>query len=365
MIIAILKEIKPYETRVAATPQTVKKYIDLGFKIQIETNAGELAGFSDEDFKIAGADIKNSAIETVVNSDIIIKINAPLPEEIKLFNSSQIILANFNNTISPSLVSKHITGFALEKMPRISRAQNMDILSSQNNLAGYQAVIKAFSLLPKVAPLMMTAAGTITPAKVLILGVGVAGLQAIATAKRLGAVVYASDVRPEVKEQVESLGGKFISIETNNDVSTSGGYVKNVSSNYLARQKEAIIKLLPQIDVVITSALVIGKKAPVLLNKKMLKYLPQNSVVVDMASSSGGNVEGSVNNQMTKYNNLKIFGGGDLITEVPNSASHLFAQNIFNFINFISLSNPKKLNFNDEIITATCVCKDGKLLLKD
>ena len=365
MIISILKEIIPNETRVAITPQIVKKYIDLGFKIQIETKAGELSGFSDKDYKIAGADIKTSAIETVANADIIIKINAPLPKEIELFSPSQLIIANFINTIFPSLVSKHLTCFALENMPRISRAQNMDILSSQNNLAGYQAIIKAFGLLSKVAPLMMTAAGTIPPAKVLVLGVGVAGLQAIATAKRLGAVVYASDVRPEVKEQVESLGGKFISIEVDNDILTSGGYVKNVSPSYLTRQKEVLIQLLPQIDIIITSALVIGKKAPLLLNKKMLKYLPSNSVIIDMASSSGGNVEGSITNKIIKYNNLKIYGGGDLITEVPNSASHLFAQNIFNFINFAYSTPNRQLNFEDEIISATCICKNGKLLLKD
>lgn len=350
MIIAILKEITPHETRVAITPQIVKKYVDLGFKVHIETKAGELAGFSDEDFKTAGGIIKNSAQQTISKANIIIKINAPLSEEINLFQPSQVIIANFHHTIPSALVSKQVICFALEKMPRISRAQNIDILSSQNNLAGYQAVIKAFNLLPKVAPLMMTAAGTIPPAKVLILGVGVAGLQAIATAKRLGAIVYGSDIRPEVKEQVESLGGKFISANSNDNNS---------------QQENNIFKLLPQIDIVITSALIPAQKAPLLINKTMLKLLPPHSVIIDMASSSGGNVEGSINAKITKFNNLKIYGGGDLITEIPNSASHLFAQNLFNFINFISPSTPQELNFNDEIISATCICKDGKLLLKD
>lgn len=352
MIIAVLKEITPYETRVALTPQITKKYIDGGFKVQIETQAGKLAGFCDNDYISAGATIKTTASQTISGADIIIKINSPLPEEIKLFQPLQTVIADFKQAIPPSLASKQITCFALERIPRISRAQNMDILSSQNNLAGYQAVIKAFGLLPKIAPLMMTAAGTIPPANVLILGVGVAGLQAIATAKRLGAVVFASDIRPEVQEQVSSLGGKFISTTPNNKKRDS-------------QQENAILKLLPQIDIVITSALIPGQKAPLLINKKMLKLLPPHSVIIDMASSNGGNVEGSINNQISEFDNLTIFGGGNLITELPNSASHLFAQNIFNFIKFIYPNGTLKLDFNDEIISATCICKDGKLLLKD
>lgn len=371
MIIAVLKEITAGETRVAATPDIVKRYCDMGFKVQIEKNAGAKAGFADSDYTAAGAEIMSTPAKTVQGASVILKIWAPFVSEDSLFKPGQILVANMQAQANPerikTLAKLGLTCFALELMPRTSRAQSMDILSSQSNLAGYKAVIEAFNLLPKAAPLMMTAAGTITPARVLILGAGVAGLQAIATAKRLGAVVYASDVRAAVKEQVESLGGKFVDVETDENMETRGGYAKQASAEYLRRQKQAVAERLRQTDVAITTALIPGKPAPRLIDSSMLEQMPKGSVVIDMAASSGGNVEGSEEGHLIDINGVRVMGNSNLAAGVPTSASLLFAKNIYNFLN--AQYNPKtnefKFNFDDDLVAQTCVTKDGKFLPKE
>ena len=367
MTIAILKETTPSETRVAATPDVVKKYVDLGFKIQVESSAGVAAGFSDAQYSSAGAKICKTPADTLKKANIIIKVNAPLLSEDHLFSPKQIVIADFKALSSPQRIEHFcklgLTCFALDLLPRISRAQGMDILSSQSNLAGYKAVIEAFNLLPQAAPMMMTAAGTVPPAKVLVLGAGVAGLQAIATAKRLGAIVYASDVRPATKEQVESLGGKFLNIESEQNAETSGGYAQATSKQFQKMQQKAIGEILPQINIVITTALLPGKPAPRLISATMLKKMAKGSVVIDMASSSGGNVEGSQNNKTVDINGIKIVGNSNLAASIPLSASKLFAQNIFNFIKsqFNNEQKELKFDFSDELISATCICQNGKV----
>lgn len=365
MIISCPLELAPRETRVAITPETAKKFTSWGFAVNIEKNAGQKAGFSDQDYLAAGAQIVENAYQ---NSDIILKIWAPLPQEDKLLSSGQTVIANFQALTQPERIKEFaqlgVTCFALDLMPRISRAQSMDILSSQSNLAGYKAVIEAVNQLNKAVPMMMTAAGTITPAKVLILGAGVAGLQAIATAKRLGAQTFASDVRPQVKEQVESLGGKFLEVKSDENFETSGGYAKETSEEYKRLQQEAVAAQLAKSDIAITTALIPGKKAPLLINKEMLKNMPAGAVVIDMASAFGGNVEGSQDGQTIEINGVKIIGNSNLAAALPYSASSLFAKNIYNFLNPMYHSDTHSIifNFEDELIKGTCICKDGKVL---
>ncbi len=366
MIIALPKEIRSGEKRVALTPEIITKITQWGFSVQVEKDAGTNAGFTDDDYKNSGAEIKNSAKETYKNADFIFKIWAPLPQEEKFIKEGCTIIANFQALNQPQRIKKfaelQTTCFALELMPRISRAQSMDILSSQSNLAGYEAVIEAVSMLDKAVPMMMTAAGTIAPAKVLILGAGVAGLQAIATAKRLGANVFASDVRPAVKEQVESLGGKFLEISDDENFETSNGYAKETSANYQKKQNKIIAEQLKKTDIVITTALIPGKPAPRLISAEMLKNMPQGGIVVDMAAESGGNVEGSVNGKTIDLNGIKIIGNSNLASNVANSASRLFAQNIYNFIR--PMFNPEQKTFifnnDDDLIKNTCICKNGQ-----
>lgn len=367
MIIAVIKEIKPNEKRVALTPDVVSKLQKLGFSIRIEQNAGLQAGFKDEEYLAAGAEIFSSAQETCKKADFLFKIWAPLPQEDKLLSPNMTVIAHFQALSNVERIKKFaelgITAFAMDLMPRISRAQSMDILSSQSNLAGYRAVIEAIENLNKAVPMMMTAAGTVAPAKVLVLGAGVAGLQAIATAKRLGAQVYASDVRPQVKEQVESLGGKFIEINTQENFETTSGYAKETSEEYKKKQHEAVAEQLKKTDIAITTALIPGKKAPILIDKEMIKAMPQGAVIIDMATESGGNVEGSQDNQIISINGVKIIGNSNFASELPYSASKLFAQNIFNFIlpMYNTQTQQIEFNFNDELIKGTCICKDKKI----
>ena len=341
MIIAIPKEISPHETRVAVTPETVSKYTKLGLSVKIETNAGTLAGFSDDEYRQSGAQICPTPSQTYANSDIILKINAPQTEEDQYLKSGMTIIGNFQTLNNPQrtaiFAQLGLRCFALDLIPRISRAQSMDILSSQSNLAGYRAVIEALNHFNKAAPLMMTAAGTIAPAKVLILGVGVAGLQAIATAKRLGAQVYASDIRPETKEQVASLGAKFI---------------ETISPDILSK-----------IDIVITTAQTAGKKAPILINDSLLRIMHKDSIIIDMAANSGGNVEGTLPFQTIFKYGTKIIGNSSLETLLPYSASQLFANNIYNFL-LASFNHEQKtfiFDHNDELIHKTCICQNGEI----
>lgn len=367
MIIAVPKELKPGETRVAVSPDVVKILKGMGCEIRIQKDAGLLSGFSDEEYIAAGAKIAPDAKSTYKGADIIIKIWAPLAQEDKFLQDSITVIANFqaltNQKRIAKFAAKKLTCFALELMPRISRAQSMDILSSQSNLAGYKAVLEAVNALNKAVPMMMTAAGTIAPAKALILGAGVAGLQAIATAKRLGAQVYASDVRPQVKEQVESLGGKFVEVKTDENFETSGGYAKETSDEYKRAQTAAVAEQLKKTNIAITTALIPGRAAPKLITKAMIKKMPRGSVIVDMATASGGNVEGSKDNETVVINGVTIIGNSNLAAGVPNSASKLYAKNILNFLTPMYNAEIKNFvfNFEDELVKGTCICKDGKL----
>lgn len=368
MRIAVPKEIRNGETRVAVTPDIVKKYKYMGIEVRVQSGAGEASGFSDKDYREAGADIKPTAEDTYKKAAAIFKIWAPEPSEEPYLAPGQAIFANFQALTNRGRIETFahlgLTCFALELMPRISRAQSMDILSSQSNLAGYKAVIEAVSHLSSAVPMMMTAAGTVAPAKALILGAGVAGLQAIATAKRLGAIVYASDVRPQVKEQVESLGGKFLEVKSDENFETAGGYAKETSADYKQKQQEAVARQLTQTNFAVTTALIPGLPAPRLITKAMLSEMPAGSVIIDMASSTGGNVEGTEDDKTVIVNGVTIIGNSNLAAALPASASPLFAKNIFNFIETMYDKENKKLNYNfeDELIKGTCLCFDGKIV---
>ena len=348
MIISIVKEIRPGETRVAATPDTVIKMLALGAEVHIEQGAGQASGFSDEAYQKAGAKIMPDAAGTYQGADIVLKIWAPQPSEDKYLKKDMTIIANFQILNQPerkkAFAQLGTQCFALELLPRISRAQSMDILSSQSNLAGYKAVLEAVNLSPKAVPLMMTAAGTVSPAKVLVLGAGVAGLQAIATAKRLGAQVFASDVRPEVKEQVESLGGRFVEVESNETFENTGGYAKETTADYQQKQQAAIAAQLQKTDIVITTAQIPGKKAPLLINE-------------------GGNVFGSHEGATTEFNGIKIIGNSNLAAQIPHSASKLYANNLYNFLAPMYQKETQQFvfNFADELVAKTCICKEGEI----
>ena len=367
MIISLPKEIMPQEKRVALIPETIKKLTSLGFKVKVQKDAGSSAGYTNQQYEEAGAEICEDAAQTYKGADIICKINAPLPQEDSFLKKDMTVIAHFNalknQDRTKEFAKKGLTCFALDLLPRISRAQSMDILSSQSSLAGYQAVIKAAEKIDRAMPLMMTAAGTVPPAKVLILGAGVAGLQAIATAKRLGAQVFASDVRPQVKEQVESLGGKFLEVPIEENLETEGGYAKETSEEYQRKQKELITQQLKQTDIAITTALIPGKKAPILITKEMIENMPLGSVIIDMAASEeGGNVEGSKPEKEVSYKGIKIIGAANLASEIATSASKLFSNNIYNFLlpMFQKEEQTLRFDFKDELIAKTCICKNGE-----
>lgn len=368
MIISIPKETTPEEQRVAATPDTVRQFLKSGIKVKIQTEAGNAAGFTDSQFKEAGAEIVSSAKEAY-NADIILKIWAPEKNEEKFLKPNSTIIANFQTLSRKDRIERFakipVTCFALDMIPRISRAQSMDILSSQSNLAGYKAVIDAVSMLNKAVPMMITAAGTIAPAKVLILGAGVAGLQAIATAKRLGAQVFAFDVRPQVKEQVESLGGRFIEIAGDENYENKSGYAVDTSESYKQRQELAIREYLPRSDIIITTALIPGQKAPRLISKDMLSQAPLGCIIFDMAAGDGGNVEGTLSGKTQTINGITLVGADNLASRIPHSASLLFARNVFNFLMPMYNNVESGLNFDseDEIVKATCICRNGQILL--
>ena len=361
MIISIPRERRNGETRVAATPETVRRYVSLGFAVRVEQNAGRLSGFPDE------TEIVADTAALWKGAGLILKIWAPQPEEDAYLFPGQTIVANFqaldNRERAAVFAARRTTCFALELIPRISRAQSMDILTSQSNLAGYKAVLKGVNMLDRALPMMMTAAGTVPPARVLILGAGVAGLQAIATAKRLGAQVYAADVRPSVKEQVESLGARFVDVENEENFEDNGGYAGETSAAYQKRQQKAVAEQLAKTDLAVTTALIPGKPAPRLISAEMLRNMPEGSVVVDMAAAAGGNVEGSQDNQTVRIGGVTVIGNSNLAAGVPASASTLFARNVFNFLN--AMYNPETQNitfdFADELVAKTCICKDGQL----
>lgn len=364
MKIAVFKETRPNETRVALTPQVAQQYIKQGHEVLIETDAGLTSFFSNQAYADAGATVTEKA--NLVSADIFLKVNQPTDDEIALIPQGKILVsflyAAHNRDLAEKVAAKGISCFAMDAIPRISRAQNMDALSSQSNLAGYKAVLMGANAMGKIFPMLMTAAGTVAPSKVLIFGVGVAGLQAIATAKRLGAVVEATDVRPETKEQVESLGGKFVMVEGGDTVKTEGGYAKEVSEDYLRRQKETILKHLSQADLVITTALVMGKKAPVLITEEMVKAMKFGSVIVDMAVEQGGNCEVSELDKIATKHGVKIIGQSNIPALLPQNASDLYAKNIYNLLTHLATSEGMKWEMEEEITAGTLVVHEGKVL---
>lgn len=375
MLIAVPKERRADEARVAASLDTVKKYVGMGFKVIVEQGAGEGASISDQSYREAGAEIGADAAATLKDADIILKVQRPMTkeeghDEIALFKKGALLISHLaalaNKPTAELYAAAGITAFALEMLPRISRAQSMDILSSQSNLAGYKAVLDAAAVYGRVFPMMMTAAGTVPPAKVLVLGAGVAGLQAIATARRLGAVVSAFDVRPAVKEQVESLGAKFVMVdeEAAKDAETSGGYAKEMSEDYQRKQAEKIAETLKKTDIAISTALIPGKPAPVLITEAMVKDMRKGSVIVDLAVEAGGNCPLSELGKVVEKHGVFLVGHANVPARLAADASQLYAKNVLNFLT-LSYDKDKKdiaVNWDDEIIKGTLLCRDGKVV---
>jgi H+-translocating NAD(P) transhydrogenase subunit alpha len=363
MIIGIPKETKFKEKRVAISPDVAKELIKKGFKIQMEKEAGLASFYHDAEYSTHGVGIVN-ANEIYTQSDIILKVNAPSENEIASMKKEAILISFLHALSHPTLVDAcvkaNITAFSMDAIPRISRAQKMDALSSQANLAGYKAVMICADHLGKILPMMTTAAGTIKPSKVLIFGAGVAGLQAIATAKRLGAVVEVSDIRPETKEQVESLGGKFIEVKGDESVKMEGGYVKGVSEDFLKRQQELVGKHVAEADIVITTALIPGKKAPVLVTDEMLSKMRFGSVVLDMAVEQGGNVVGSVLNETIEKYGVSIIGESNLPSLLPMNASALYAKNIQTLLLHLADETGFKYEMDEDITKGSCIVFKGE-----
>jgi NAD(P) transhydrogenase subunit alpha len=366
MKIGIPKEIMPGETRVSMFPSLVAAYKKDAHEILIETGAGEGASFSDEMFSSAGAQIISDAPTLYSTSDMIFKVQPPTAKEAGMFReeSSYIgFLSVFmSHDVVQVLVQRRITSYAMEMIPRITRAQSMDALSSMATVSGYKAVLIAANHIHKMFPLMMTAAGTITPATVLILGAGVAGLQAIATAKRLGAKVEAFDPRPAVKEQVKSLGANFVEMEMPKDAETTGGYAKELSPEFIQKEMEAIGGRLPKVDVVISTAQVFGKKAPLLITADMVKMLRPGSIIVDLAAEQGGNCELTQAGQTVVQHGVKIIGAVNLPATMPLDASQLYARNIQNLFRQLYPKPDVTPDFNDEIARGCCVTRGGEIV---
>jgi len=371
MKIAIPQERAEGETRVAASPEVVKKLVGLGFDVVVEKGAGKAASFTDDAFKTAGAAIADGAAAALNDADVVLKIRAPLADEVGLFKKGAILLAHLSAlTAKPdmeALAKAGVTAFAMELMPRISRAQSMDILSSQSNLAGYKAVLDAGAEYGRSFSMMMTAAGTISPAKVFIMGVGVAGLQAIATAKRLGAVVTATDVRPATREQVQSLGGKFLTVdeEMEKEAETAGGYAKEMPPEYFEKQKKVVAEHIKKQDIVITTALIPGRPAPVLVTEDMVASMQYGSVIVDLAVEAGGNCPLSKLGEIVETaNGVKIIGHDNVPGRLAEVASNLFAKNLLNFLSPHVNKETKALEFDweDETVKGTLISRDGSIV---
>ena len=354
-------ENKDLEKRVALTPEISKKYIDIGFKLSLPKNYGNHLGFDDEHYKNVGVSFSESEEEIINNADIFIQLGLPKDDKLSLLKENQTLVGSLNSFSNKEklddLKKKNINCFSLELLPRITRAQSMDILSSQANLAGYKAVIEAFKVYEKAIPMMMTAAGTVPAAKVLVVGAGVAGLQAIATAKRMGAVVFATDVRMASKEQVESLGGKFLTVEGSENLETKGGYAKEASDEFKKKQEELLSETLKKIDLIICTALIPGREAPKIIKEDMFKNLQPGSVIYDLAAVQGGNTVFTEVNKIVEKDGVKILGEANILNKLPVSASNLYAKNVFNFISNLYDKENKKLNINleDEIIEKTLI----------
>jgi NAD(P) transhydrogenase subunit alpha len=375
MKIAILKERRLHESRVAATPETVKKLKALGADITIEAGAGTTAAYTDQAYTDAGANIVPDAGSASAAGDIIFKIQRPMSaaegvDEIGLLRQGQTLMAPLgaltNRELVAALAAKGVTAFALELIPRITRAQSMDILSSQANLAGYKAVLLAANNFGRIFPQMMTPGGTLAPARAFIMGVGVAGLQAIATARRLGAVVTATDVRPATKEQVQSLGGKFVAVEDDEfkAAETAGGYAKQMSAEYQAKQAALVAEHIAKQDIVITTALIPGRKAPILVSEDMVRTMKPGSVIVDMAVEQGGNCPLSEFGKTVVRYGVRIVGPANLPAELATDSSALFARNLLNFITPMVDKETKalKIDLADEVVKGTLVTQNGQIV---
>ncbi len=375
MKIAIIKERRPHETRVAATPETVKKLKALGAEITIEAGAGTVAAYTDQAYSEAGATIVPDAASALAAGDIVFKIQRPMTaeeglDELGLLRQGQTLMAPLgaltNKELVQALASRGVTSFALELIPRITRAQSMDILSSQANLAGYKAVLVAANNYGRIFPQMMTPGGTLAPSRSFIMGVGVAGLQAIATARRLGSVVTATDVRPATKEQVQSLGAKFVAVEDEEfkAAETAGGYAKQMSAEYQAKQAALVADHIKLQDIVITTALIPGRKAPVLVTEEMVKTMKPGSVIVDMAVEQGGNCPLSEFGKVVEKYGVKIVGPANLPGELATDASALFSRNLLNFITPMVDKETRALTINleDEVVKGTLVTRDGQIV---
>src|SRR5881394_2769210 len=367
MKIAVAAEADPSEPRVAATPDTVKRMIGLGAEVAVQPGAGVKSGILDADYTAAGATVSADAVS---GDDIVLQVRQPAAAELAKVQKGALVIAIMDpygqDAALKAMADAGVTAFAMELMPRITRAQSMDVLSSQANLAGYRAVIDASAEYGRAFPMMMTAAGTVPAARVFIMGVGVAGLQAIATARRLGAVVTATDVRPATKEQVESLGAKFLAVEDEEfkNAQTAGGYAKEMSKEYQAKQAALVAEHVEKQDVVITTALIPGRPAPRLITADMVKSMKAGSVIVDLAVERGGNVEGVQAGEVTKVNGVAIVGYTNVAGRVAASASGLYARNLFSFIETMIDKANKALavNWEDELVKATALTRDGAVI---
>jgi H+-translocating NAD(P) transhydrogenase subunit alpha len=367
MKIAVAKEIDPAEPRVAASPDTVKKFKALGVDVAIEPGAGIKSGLPDSEFTAAGATVSADALN---GADIVIKVKRPEASELGRYKRGGLVIAIMdpygNDAALKAMADAGISAFAMELMPRITRAQAMDVLSSQANLAGYRAVIEAAGAFGRAFPMMMTAAGTVPATKVFVMGVGVAGLQAIATARRMGAIVTATDVRPATKEQVESLGAKFLAVEDEEfkNAQTAGGYAKEMSKEYQVKQAALTADHIKKQDVVITTALIPGRPAPKLVSGEMVKSMKPGSVLIDLAVERGGNVEGARPGEVVEIDGVKIVGYTNVAGRVAASASALYARNLFSFIETMIDKANKTLavNWDDELVKATALTKDGAVI---
>ncbi|MBW8308827.1 MAG: Re/Si-specific NAD(P)(+) transhydrogenase subunit alpha [Candidatus Paracaedibacteraceae bacterium] len=367
MKILVLKETAAHEGRVSLTPETVKKLIDQGHEILVEKDAGKSSGVGDDLYTAAGAKISKDASKDISKADLVTVVSFDSMDQLKGIKEGTVLVGLMkpyqNTKLLKDLAKKKVTTLALELIPRISRAQAMDVLSSQSNLAGYKAVVDSAAEYGRAMPMMMTAAGTIPPARVLILGAGVAGLQAIATAKRMGAVVTAFDVRPAVKEQVESLGAAFVEVEADESGDGGGGYAKEMSGDYKRRQSEKLAEVVKSQDIIVTTALIPGKPAPVLITADMVKSMKEGSIIYDLAAENGGNCEltefGKV---ITKYG-VKIMGYANVPSRIGFDASQVFGRNIFNLLKIMIDTNASlAINFDDDIIKGCCLTHDGAIV---
>ena len=361
MRIVSVSENQNIEKRIAITPEIAKKYVSLGLEVFLSKNYGVHLGISDEEYSNVGVNISDDEKEILNSANIVVQLGLLSDEKCSLLKKDQTIIGVLNPYDNKdkldNLLKKNINIFSLELLPRITRAQSMDILSSQANLAGYKAVIESFACFEKAIPMMMTAAGTIPAAKVLVVGAGVAGLQAIATAKRMGAIVFATDVRMASKEQVESLGGKFLTVEGAENLETEGGYAKEASEDFKKKQEDLLSETLKKIDIIICTALIPGKKAPLIIKDNMFNNIQPGSVIYDLAAIQGGNTAFTEVDKIVEKNSIKIMGESNILNKLPVSASGLYAKNMFNFVENLFDKENKKININleDEIIEKTLI----------